>query len=61
MRQQHVDLDEIAHISAAFSQDTSEVRDDVGELRFKIIWQIAMGVEAGNAGDEEEIADPGAK
>ena len=35
-----------------------DVDDDIGELRLETIRQRAIGIEAGNARDEQEIAEP---
>src|SRR6202035_5651655 len=58
-RQQHVDLDEIAEGRAGLIEHTFDVGDDVGELRLEAVGQAAFVVEAGDAGDEEEITDAG--
>ena len=34
-----------------------DVGDDVGELGLEAVGKVAAGVEAGNAGDEEQVAD----
>lgn len=58
-RQQHVDLGEIAKGRAGLIEHAPDVGDDIGELRLEAVGQRAVGIEAGDAGDEEEIADAG--
>jgi hypothetical protein len=36
-----------------------DVDDDIGELRLEAVRQRTVGVEAGNAGDEQQVADAG--
>lgn len=54
-------FEEIAHRCAGLAQHAREVGHDVGELRLEAIRQRTLRVEAGNAGDNDEIADPGAE
>jgi len=60
-RQQHVDLDQIAKARTGFIEHALDVGDDVGELRLEAIGKAAVLVKAGDAGDEQEIADAGGK
>lgn len=58
-RQQHVDLDQTADVGAGLAEDALDGGGDEAELRGEIIRQFAGVVEAGNAGDEQQIADTG--
>ena len=56
-RQQHVDFDEMRNVGAGVFQDALDGGGDETELRGEIVGQLAGVVEAGNAGDEQKIAD----
>jgi hypothetical protein len=58
-RQQHVDLGEIAECRPGLIEHALDVGDDIGELGLKAVGQRAVGVEAGDAGDEQQVADAG--
>ena len=58
-RQQHVDLGEIAECRSGFIEHALEVGDDIGELGLEAVGQRALVVEAGDAGDEQQVADAG--
>src|SRR4030081_582229 len=57
-RQQHVDLDEIAEARARFAQNACDVADDKTELSLETVRKGALFVEAGDARDEQQVADP---
>ncbi len=57
--QQHVDLDEVAKGGAGLVQHALDVGDDIAELRLEAVGQRAVLVEAGNAGDEQQVAGAG--
>src|ERR1700724_1457171 len=55
-RQQHIDLDEIAQGRAGFLEHALDIAHDKPELRLKAIRNRAVGVKAGNARDEQQVA-----
>nr|WP_258169163.1 hypothetical protein [Salmonella enterica] len=59
--QEHVDLGETAQVCTGLGQHPLDVDHDIGELRLEAVGQRAARIEAGNAGDEQEIADAGGK
>jgi hypothetical protein len=59
--QQHIELDHIAERRARLIQHALDVDNDIAELRLEAVRQRAVGVEAGNARDEQEVADTGGK
>jgi hypothetical protein len=55
-REQHVDLDQVTERAAGLVQHALDIGEDVPELRLEVIGQSAILVEAGNAGDVQQVA-----